>query len=800
MTDGQRHVPGGLLGLARAAVFWERLWRLMWPAVLVAGLFVGLALLGVPSSLPGWVHLSLLCLFAAAFLFLLFKGVAGLGGVTLAEGRFRLERDNDLGHRPLEALADDLAAGAGDVTAEALWQAHRRQAAIRIDRLRLTLPSPGLARKDPLALRIAVGLVIAAGLIAGWGEMRPRLLGALAPNLFPPPPELALDVWITPPTYTGRAPLYLKASTTTDVPLEVPEGSAVLIQAGGIDRVPWLQTGDARAPFDPIGSETWRAEALIETGGRLAVGQGGRELRFWPISMIADEPPSVQFAEPPTATERGRLRVNWDIQDDYGVTDLTLLVRREGSDETVRVSLPLPMTRQVAEGRSAKDLTAHPWAGVTVDLALEVGDALGQRGRSLWLESVLPERPFRHPVARAIVAQRKRLVESSPEVRAGVAAALDVIGATPGAYGGDTVVHLALRVARDRLIFGRGEDAVPSVREMLWSSALRLEEGDFSLAERQMASLTDALRRALESGADPESIERLGAELRQVLDRYLQALMEELQRRGLTDMPFDGEAMTIEGNALKRLVDEIRDLAEAGNKELARQRLAQLQALLDDMGMQIRSGAAQERMAEAARVMRGLRNLEQRQKELMDETYRRLRESPGRGQETGGADPSGIGGGASEQQSLREDLNRVIDRAADLVGRAPGALTEADRAMSEAATALATGQPEEAVRAQGEALDKLQRARGRLTTELSRRRAGMPGLFGRTGRPGRNADPFGRQPPGGLGTALDGSVKIPGKAVRGRVRAILDELQRRAGERTRPQIERDYIDRLLRRY
>jgi hypothetical protein len=33
-----------------------------------------------------------------------------------------------------------------------------------------------------------------------------------------------------------------------------------------------------------------------------------------------------------------------------------------------------------------------------------------------------------------------------------------------------------------------------------------------------------------------------------------------------------------------------------------------------------------------------------------------------------------------------------------------------------------------------------------------------------------------------------------------KAREILDELRRRAGERDRPQIERDYIDRLLQRF
>jgi hypothetical protein len=43
-------------------------------------------------------------------------------------------------------------------------------------------------------------------------------------------------------------------------------------------------------------------------------------------------------------------------------------------------------------------------------------------------------------------------------------------------------------------------------------------------------------------------------------------------------------------------------------------------------------------------------------------------------------------------------------------------------------------------------------------------------------------------------------VKIPDQADVQKSREILDELRRRSGERTRPEIERDYIDRLLKRF
>ena len=77
----------------------------------------------------------------------------------------------------------------------------------------------------------------------------------------------------------------------------------------------------------------------------------------------------------------------------------------------------------------------------------------------------------------------------------------------------------------------------------------------------------------------------------------------------------------------------------------------------------------------------------------------------------------------------------------------------------------------------------------------------LPAIQRRGSRPGDGRDPFGRQPGGAFGSAVDGEgVKVPDQMEMRRARQILDELRRRAGERERPVIERDYIERLLRRF
>ena len=70
---------------------------------------------------------------------------------------------------------------------------------------------------------------------------------------------------------------------------------------------------------------------------------------------------------------------------------------------------------------------------------------------------------------------------------------------------------------------------------------------------------------------------------------------------------------------------------------------------------------------------------------------------------------------------------------------------------------------------------------------------------GRQQGAGRQSDPLGR-PLQSRDLGDDLSVKIPGEIDVQRVRRILEELRRRLGDTTRPQLELDYIERLLKDY
>jgi uncharacterized protein (TIGR02302 family) len=209
-----------------------------------------------------------------------------------------------------------------------------------------------------------------------------------------------------------------------------------------------------------------------------------------------------------------------------------------------------------------------------------------------------------------------------------------------------------------------------------------------------------------------------------------------------------------------------------------------------------------------------------KQQQLRDKTYKQgqgSRRDRQRGRQ--GADQS-MGDLQQDQQGLRDRLKKLQDQLAKQ-GLGPGqrgdqgqpgadqgdgedGLAEADGAMGDAGGRLGEGNSDAAVDAQGKALEALRKGAQSLADAMQQGDGDQAGdgLGDRMGR--QQAGPNGTDP---LGRPLRGrewgdelSKMIPGEMDVQRVRRILEELRRRLSDPSRPQIELDYIERLLKDY
>ena len=803
---------GRKLLIARVVLFWERLWPALWPAAGVSGLFIALSLLDSWSLLSGWSHVAALLIFAGAFGFALWRGLSKLLMPNQEDARRRLETHSELLHRPLTTLDDTLATASGDEGTRALWRIHRRRALASIRKLRIGMPSPGLARFDTRALRAAVGLLLVIGFSVAGGQSWERIAAGVKPGFAGEAIAPAIvEAWIAPPPYTRLPPILLKQQETleqvaSDAPrnidtIQVPAGSELLAKVNGGKGLPTISLGQRSVSFAMVDADVYELKTNIESARRLVISQAEQELGVWKLDIVPDIAPTIAFNGIPVETRRSALRVDYSAGDDYGLAGVGLEIRLSKTSELHEIEFVLPGPNvRTANDSVYQDLTPHAWAGLPARVRLRAEDQTGQIGFSEEFEITLPERNFEHPVARAIIEQRKRLAVEA-DARSDIARAIGAIAALHEEYFDDYVTFLTLNSARRRLQ-GSGEVAVLNdVRQMLWDTALRIEDGTLSIAEREVRMLEQALLEALAHNAPPHEIERLMNQLQEALDRFLQALAEQALRSagdtaGLETIENDILALSRED--IQRLLDRARELSRMGSKDAARDLLSQLRGILENLRAGVMSSQQRDAQRRGQRNLRDLGELMMRQQQLLDRSFQRAQRGQQGGQQgqgRGGQPPPDAQADANMQEALRRLLGEIMRRLGENSGNIPEALGEGEFSMRSAREALSRNRNDQAIGPQTNALEQLRAGAGAIMQQM----LSDIGMEDGPGTGGDDVDPLGR-PMQGAGIDTGDDVKVPDKASLQKAKEILDELHRRASQRTRPQPELEYIDRLLRRF
>ncbi|MDX2308924.1 MAG: TIGR02302 family protein [Hyphomicrobium sp.] len=888
----------GKIFRARLAMVAEAVWRRMWILFGLAGLFVLVSLAGLWPLLDPWTHRISLGLFGLGFLVWLVVTLR-IPWPSREDAIRRIERVSGIPHRPASAYEDTLSSASGNAATEAIWQAHKRRMANLVKDLRPGAPAPRTHLIDPIALRaiLPLALVVALGLAGSSGLS--RLGEAFEFGTSAALTNARLDAWVTPPAYTGRTPIMLadgrNPATAQPAPnqfapksdgspadaaaaksLEVPEGSLVVARLAGAGTE--TLTLEVAGADDPKASSTrvegqasagavqglTEARVTLDKAGTLRVLAGGNVLREWPFTVIPDNAPGIALTKNPERTERGAMKLTYFVQDDYGVASAEVVFKPlekvdDGDPKTawarpppptgprppysrppqLALRLPAPNAKQ-GEAFTYHEMGSHPWAGRRVTMTLVAKDVGGKTGQTLPIEVMLPEREFKKPLARAVIEQRKLLLED-PRHRARVGVALAALTLEPQGFIDDARAYLALRSSLYRLERDTTRAATDSVIEQLWFAALRLEDGDLSEAERNLRDVQDRLAKALEEGASDEEIQRLMQELRDAFQDYAREMAEQAEQQAGDQQQQDnqsGEQMSAED--LDRMMKEMEEMAKSGLREQAKDMLAQMRDMMERMQAQKQqSQEDRQRNADAEKMMRRLGEATGEQQNLMDDTFDQRREQQqgqgqmkqqgqagqrgqrgqgmqadrngqmGQGNDQGemqlgerGRDGKGPEGGkgqggrqglAERQRQLRERLD-ALRKDMQEKGLGDGErLGEATDAMEDAERALEQGDFDQANQDQGRALDAMRESAEEMASQMQQNNGGQQ-RFGQNGDSPR--DPLGR-PQRSRGPDQGRSVKVPDQIDMQRAREVLEELRRRLGEATRPEVELQYLERLL---
>jgi uncharacterized protein (TIGR02302 family) len=828
---------------ARGSLLWEGLWPALATLAMAIGLFLAFSWAGL------WVVLPPLARAIGLFLFAVVTAFAALPLIrlrlpSLHDGLRRLDRGSGVAHRPASAIADQIASNENDPVTQALWRAHMERALMSARRLKAGWPQPNLGVRDPMALRALVLILVVASFFAASGDRVRRITAAFDWQGVVAPANFRVDAWITPPLYTGRAPVMLPGLRPGETaqaarPVAVPVGSQLVVRATGNVRFDIARKGELEdaAPDThkalPAGTEERRF--IIKGDGSAALhGIVGRDLA-WSFIAIPDRPPTISLIKDPERQVRGALRLDYQMEDDYGVVSAqaTFARKADPDEETgkpahplfdapvIALTLPQARTRSGA-AQTTHDLTEHPWAGAEVTMTLAARDEAGNEGRSEPRDLELPQRSFSKPVARALIEQRRNLALDANQ-KPLVLTALDALTIAPELFTPQASIYLGLRSIYYDLNRARSDDALREVVARMWAMAVQIEDGDISEAEQALRAAQDALRQALDRNANDDEIKKLTDQLRAALDKFLQALAEQMRKNPQQlSRPLDKNSRMLSQQDLKSMIDRLENMAKLGNKDAARQLLDQLQSMLENLQTAQQGEQGDQGDDDMMSALDELGDMIRKQQQLRDKTFKQGQDM--RRDRQRGKGKQQLGDLQHDQQALKDRLNKLLEqlRQHGLGNPQDGKkgqqgkngqgekgqgdngedqLGSAGEAMGEAEGQLGEGDADSAVDSQGHALDAMRKGAKGLAQQMQQNGIGMgqgPGKPGRNGRmrADHNTDPLGR-PMRGHEYGDDVTVKVPGEIDAQRARRILEELRKRYGEGFRPQLELDYIERLL---
>ncbi len=528
----------------------------------------------------------------------------------------------------------------------------------------------------------------------------------------------------------------------------------------------------------------------------------------------------------------------------------------------VRVPLAGKSVMEADFAKAALDLTQHRWAGKKVAARLIAEDGIGQTAQTDEVYFTVPNKIFIEPLAKAVAEQRSLVLAGQidyaplprrtakywakypwfdtyePEERLGRAApsiqrAADLIEAVtdlPQGLYEDPAVFLGLKHVLGRLRYAHDLSGLNGIPEDLWSIAMRAEFGILGTALEEMREAQEALRDGIARRAPQREIDTLFERYNEAVDRY----MDELRRKAMEEGNISQAENTSPADQrniseIQALMDAIEEANRIGDTEGARRGLEKLAELLENMQIQLSASGGGgdgppfegEMSEEMKKSLEEMADLLGEQRELKDETEQSQRaEQNGTSESQSGSGAASPGELAARQDTLKKSLDALSeglpedegtrgggeldesgnsgaggeDNAEEATGQSPAeALADAKRAMQESEEALSQGDLGRAAQAQAKAIASLRDAGKGLAKQAAGERKDA-----NQGTDGQGSDPLGRENTGENDDQSGADIDNRDNATRSR--ELLEELRRRAAEQEREKQEREYLERLLKRF
>ncbi len=900
-------------------------WRLFFWIML----FFGLWMLSLPSFFGQGINILTNIIFLFGLGYLTKKDVLSFKLPDIKDIDRRLEKNSSLPYGQISIIEDSLANPKKHETRK-LWDIAQKQSLLSFKNLKSPKTKPLLSKEDPSAIRYIAVLIFISGFMFSGSLWKEKIILGLFP--FNPSYVVSngyrTNLWIKPPDYTQIKPIHLTDLSDYKKPVNIPEGSNIRIRIYSFTKdyfPPYLHNGKKVTKLNYIGDGLYGIETTIEDGKNLRITQWAIPRISWPYNFIKDQPPEIRSdiklssnnddqtliiedelsplpfeekshegnaeknkervkeKESTKITNKPRYEIldNYQIRfplivkDDYGVKELRMTMELDEivgekplGDKVQETRLIMSQPKIEFKISPIYDLTWHTWAGLPVAFTYEAIDHKGQIAKTNKIKLVLPERKFEHPMAKSLIAMRKRLAWDYQESFTEIAENLETLLDAPDYFQNDKVIYLAIKVASARLFYNDNMperqriDTAKEVINLLWYTALSIEEGDISLAKRELQEAQRALENALrDPNVSDDEIRQLMDNLRNKMANYFAEMQREMQKRmengeNFPKLSADSFDEIISPDTISKMMEEIERAMRDGDEQKAQELMSQLQRMME----MIDSSEIARLPRDMQAMKEGINELQQlidRQEALMEQTQKQadkqkqfiwqeqqkkqktvtprslptleqmlkdfgmdnvpppepdtaLEKEQSSKQDQQESDKSNENASnnistaqnKAEQDALRYILGQLMLDAAEELDEIPEKMGMAEQEMRKSAESLGKNDPKGSLPHQGKAIQYLKDGQEKLAKQFRQRMKQMIGI-GMSGGGSQKYDPLGRRysdDDDKKGNSANSKVRIPDELDKKRVDEIIKKLRDRSSDRSRPRDELDYFRRLLRQF
>jgi hypothetical protein len=434
----------------------------------------------------------------------------------------------------------------------------------------------------------------------------------------------------------GRQRLYIFK------PPSIAQPAAAVLRANDTEQnAPYIEGLDMRLEM-PLGTKDaqdaedagyFNAAAPMPT--TMTITQGDTVLARLPVLYHRDLAPSIAWDDNPVTTTSAQMHLRFSMHDEYPMQAVALKLE-DATLDTLGWQQDYPPIAlvPVADGeglfRATFDAGRHPLAGQTVNMSLVATDEAGKTGQSRAFEYTLPELHFSHPGAQAIMVLRKKL-NTPQSLRQRVMVGLHRLAAQPAMLDHQAGVFLAISTAATILEIENRRKAIPEVSHLLLQAALSLEQGRTHVSGNAMQNRHQSLLDALGQG-DRETMRAELARLQRAIQHHMQTLAKQtagthaaIDPKMVQDMVMAYRGNMVSMGRLQHMLMELQTLLELGAVEEARQLMARIKPMLDQLAAaKPMSQAQQQEMQALQQLQTQVQKYMQIQADIRDATQQRV--------------------------------------------------------------------------------------------------------------------------------------------------------------------------------